>query len=209
MLYHYELFHIKCTNVNWLEKSLTLTEGKDIIYTQFIHYDHNSKSFEINDKSLNYSNILKNWDIHKKDCFELWCLDTSIFKKDKDYLVIPFYKNENNLYIAIILLISDILKLPSYTVYCILINISSTEKKVKLYKNILNVTKQLKNNNIFISDNKKIKLDYVINNIKNYMPLLNINIQKINKISCQRLFSKSSKSRTLATSLPAILSFSS
>jgi hypothetical protein len=209
MLYHYELFHIKSTNINWLNKTITITEGKNIIYTQFIHYDHNSKSFEINDKYLNYPNILKNWDKHKADCFKLWCLDTSILKKEKDYLVIPFYKSDTTLYIAIILLISDILKLPSCTIYCILINISNNDNILKLYKNILNVTNQLKNNSIFISDNKKIRLDYIINNIKNYMPLLSVNIQKINRISCQRLFSKSSKSRTLATSLPAILSFSS
>lgn len=205
MFYHYELFHIKCTSINWIDKIITLTEGKDIIYTQFIHYDHNSKSFENNDNlHLNYSNMIKKWDIHKEECFKSWCLDPSILKKDKDYIVIPFYKTENTIYMAIILLITDLLKLPSCTVYCILVNISSTEKNVKLYKNILN-----KNNNIFINANKTIKLDYVLNNIKNYMPLLKIKIKSINKISCQRLFSKSSKSITLATSLPAMLSFSS
>ena len=185
MIYHYELFQIINDKINWDNKTVRITENKDILYTQLIHYDTSSCVFENNSISLNYSSISKQWNKDYKDCFTKWNLNNYI--QNKDYLLIPFYITYSKYYIAIILLKNSIINLPSFTIYGILSNISRYDT-IKIFNDILETS--YNNYYINIQGGFKISLNCFLKNIKNYLPRLDIDIKKIEKNNFMAIYNK-------------------
>lgn len=193
MIYHYELFQIINEKIDWDNKTITITENKDIIYTQLIHYDISRCLFESNMTSLNYFNINQQWIEHTKDCFTKWKISNLI--QNKDYLLIPFYITSSTFYIAIILLTKKLINLPSFSVYGILSQVSKYDETLKIFKNVLETSY----NDYYINllGNIKINLNYVLKNIRNYLPKLKINYKYIDRINFMTIYNKKKDKKNL------------
>jgi len=194
MIYHYELFQIINNKINWDNKTINITENKDILYTQLIHYDTSGCVFENKSISLNYSSISKQWNENVKNCFTKWKLDTLSYIQNKDYLLIPFYITSSKYYIAIVLLKDSINNLPSFTIYGILSNISRYDT-IKIFNHILETS--YNDYNINIQGGIKISLNTFLKNIKNYLPRLVIDIKKIEKINFMSIYNKKISKKNL------------
>lgn len=177
--------------------------------------------------TLNYKSLKSLWVKQQKDLLDVWNIDFSKLKEKVDYIVAPLYKTANFYIIGIILLTLDtniIKKLMKNSKQPIIYNFLShinSELQFNIIRGVLeNSINQVKDKyivikqydtkkNKYLDDEIKIYLEEVFCNIRNYFPKIQIEYTKQQQNIFYKVFSKSSKSIMLPTSLPATLSATS
>jgi hypothetical protein len=231
----WELFHFNSeSKINWDLKQVTLKHDVRYIYNTLYHYkakidivqtQHELHQYKNNWEPLNYKSLKNRWNDQKKVFLDIWNIDFTELKEKVDYILTPLYKTEKIYIIGIILLTLDtkiIKKLMKTckqpTIYNFLSQIKG-DLQFNIIKGVLeHLINQVKDkyicinltNSVTNSNNQiNLYLEEIFYNIRNYFPKIQIEYTKQQQNIFYKVFSKSSKSIMLPTSLPATLSATS
>jgi hypothetical protein len=235
----WELFHFHSeSKIDWFLKQITLKHDVEYIYNTLYHYKLNielkTSQKTSQKKKLNYKSLKTIWINNQKALTDNWNIDFSKLIEKVDYVIAPLYKTSNMYIVGIILLTLDnnikkiVLKTSKQTViYNFLSHVNSDkiDLKFNIIKGILNnKINQVLDKYIIVkySDSDscsdscsdsigeiKIYLKDVFCNIRNYFPQIKVEYIQEERNIFYKVFSKSSKSIILPTSLPATLSATS
>jgi hypothetical protein len=225
--YVWELFKFtSSSDIDWVNKSVKLKGSIKITYNYLTHYQSTSTSSHetktTNKKpKFTFKSIKTIWLNEMNNISTKWILEFNKMQYGSDYFIMPLLYLQNHFYIGIVLLNQKYLINPNIFKNVITISFLSNidnitgqniniSQKYNIFKGHI---KHIENCSHYIilgnDDNKSIhniSICYILKNSKNYIPTLEIIYITYDRNMFQSVFSKSSKSNILPTSLPATLS---
>jgi len=200
----FELITLECmtSHINWKDKKITLNHNIKYINVNMKHIKHTDKHnfIEIKEsytKSYIYSDITKYWLSHINNKCNEYCniynIDFTILKLDVDYCLAPLYVSRTNLHIGIFILNSEYIEkinndenvtISKYGFLSIvkpIVNINITKPCDSNKYNIVNGMIHNTNYDTIhgtstfnLDTNISVPLIYILKNIRNYLPKLEI-----------------------------------
>lgn len=195
----FELLTLECmtSHINWKDKKIILNHNIKYINVNMkhiTHITHIAKYTSIESKDTNtytntytYSDITKYWLSHineHNEHIDLYKIDFTKLVLDVDYCLAPLYVSINNLYVGIFILNPEHIAKISNTIISKYGFLSTVEPLVNISKkcdlnkyNIMNgiIHNTIHEKSIFNLDtNICVPLIYILKNIRNYLPKLEI-----------------------------------